>query len=399
VSYLRNCGRFACCAALLLSATTVAADDTTTARETAGKITPREPTRFVRVRYDEFKSPVALQTASAKYVLPGPNGKNELEVVLEGVIHIGDRSYYREFNRRFRHYDVVLYELVAPPEKLIPDLDEKQPHPLRLLQQVTSEGLGFASQIEEIDYKAANMVHSDLSPAELASVSKGRGDDEITMLLEILTDILRKKNVDGDAARNGGDADGSDAAEGAADSPAPASSPDDPEPADDAAPSAAASDASETTSANKPPLVLNLRLLADPDGAVKIRRLLAKAFDASPTLESMLRPSQHATLIKARNKRALEVFQKQLDDGKRHIALFWGAGHMADFERELVLTYGLQPAGVVWRDAWDLREGAVAARAAADEIRAEFKFPEFNPRGGSRGGAGGSSRSGPPRPE
>lgn len=353
MSYLRHCGRFVCCAALMLTApmltapmltalfltsSSASADDTTT-QGPAAKIDRREPTRFVRVRYDEFKSPVALQTASVKYILPGSNGENQLEVVLESVIHVGDRSYYREFNRRFRHYDAVLYELVAPAEKLIPDPNESKPHPLRVLQQLSAEGLGFASQIDEIDYKAANMVHSDLSPTELAAASKGRGEDQVTLLLEMFTEILRKRNLEGEQAAD---------PEDAPDSPRdPARQEDRPRPAPNDPEDAAAA----------PPL--SLRVLSDPDGAVKIRRVLAAAFDKSPSLESMLRPSQLATLIKARNERALKVLQEQLDAGKRRIALFWGAGHMADFERQLVLAYGLQPAAITWRDAWDLRDGAV----------------------------------------
>ena len=336
MSYLRHCVQIACFVALLCTVASVSADDAATDKGSADKINRRQPTRFIQVRYDEFKSPVSLQTASAKYILPGPDGKTQLEVVLEGVIHIGDRSYYREFNRRFRHYDAVLYELIAPPEKLIPSSNDKRPHPLRILQQVSAEGLGFASQIDEIDYKAPNMIHSDLSPTELASLTKGRGDDQVTMLLEIFTDILRKNNIKSKETRDTQD---------------DADSPSDSEPSDNE------TDASDAD--DEPSPILSLRLLADPDGAVKIRRLLATNFDKSPPLEAMLRPSQLATLIEARNARALEVFQEQLDAGKRRIALFWGAGHMADFEHQLVLTYGVRPAGIVWRDAWDLRDGAV----------------------------------------
>jgi len=342
VNYLRHCGQFACCAALLLASTSSSADEISAEQDVAGRISPRQPTRFVRVRYDEFMSPVALQTASAKYTLPGVDGKPGLEVVLEGVIHVGDRSYYREFNRRFRHYDAVLYELIAPPEKLIPDPNEPRVHPLRMLQQVSAEGLGFASQIDEIDYKAANMVHSDLSPTELAAASKGRGDDQVTLLLEMFTDILRKKNID-EAE------DPSDEAE----APVVPERNNEPESSDEPVDSDVAASKPESA------LARSIRVLSDPEGAVKLRRLLAKGFDNSPSLETMLRPSQQATLIKARNERALVAFQEQLDAGKRRIAFFWGAGHMADFERQLVLNYGVQPAGVVWRDAWDLRDGAV----------------------------------------
>jgi len=334
-----------------LTATSAPADDTSTTKNSEDKINRRQPTRFIRVRYDEFNSPVALQTASAKYVLPGPDGKNQMEVVLEGVIHIGDRSYYREFNRRFRHYDAVLYELIAPPQKRIPNRDDKRPHPLRILQQISAEGLGFSSQINEIDYKAPNMVHSDLSPSELARIAIVRGDDQVTMLLEMFTDILRKTNIRDYETRNTQDD---------VDTPpeSEASDPDSSDP-DSSDPAPSGNETDDTGDNDESPFKLSLRILADPEGAVKIRRLLASGFDKSPSLESMLRPSQLATLIEARNARALKVFQEQLDAGKRRIAFFWGAGHMADFERQLVLNYGVQPAGVIWRDAWDLRDGAV----------------------------------------
>ena len=351
MSYLRTCVQFGCFVALLLTATSAPADDTSTTKNSEDKINRRQPTRFIRVRYDEFNSPVALQTASAKYVLPGPDGKNQMEVVLEGVIHIGDRSYYREFNRRFRHYDAVLYELIAPPQKRIPNRDDKRPHPLRILQQISAEGLGFSSQINEIDYKAPNMVHSDLSPSELARIAIVRGDDQVTMLLEMFTDILRKTNIRDYETRNTQDD---------VDTPpeSEASDPDSSDP-DSSDPAPSGNETDDTGDNDESPFKLSLRILADPEGAVKIRRLLASGFDKSPSLESMLRPSQLATLIEARNARALKVFQEQLDAGKRRIAFFWGAGHMADFERQLVLNYGVQPAGVIWRDAWDLRDGAV----------------------------------------
>jgi hypothetical protein len=353
---------------LLWTATSALADDTSTGRDT---ISRRQPTRFIRVRYDEFKSPVALQTASAKYVLPGPDGKNKLEVVLEGVIHVGDRSYYREFNRRFRHYDAVLYELIAPPKKRVPNPDDERPHPLRILQRISAEGLGFASQIDEIDYKAPNMVHSDLSPSELARIARGRGDDQVTMLLEMFTDILRKTNIRDNEGRDTqddsdspSDADSGDPESGDSDSPSDADSsdPDSSDPDSNGDPpsdSESSDDDPEDASDDESPLKVSLRILTDPEGAVKLRRILAAGFDKMPSLETLLRPSQLATLIEARNTRALEVFQEQLDGGKRRVAFFWGAGHMADFERKLVLNYGLQPAGIVWRDAWDLREGAV----------------------------------------
>ena len=72
-------------------------------------------------------------------------------------------------------------------------------------------------------------------------------------------------------------------------------------------------------------------------------------------------------MIDDRNARAMEVFQEQVDQGKRRIAFFWGASHMPDFEKRLILGYGLEPDGLHWRNAWDLREGSVE-RAPLDSV-------------------------------
>lgn len=301
-------------------------------------IRPRKPTRFLRVRSDEYQQPVALQTATAKYVLPGEGGRPRVEVFLESVVHVGDRSYFRGFNHRFRHYDAVLYELVAPPDRKIPDVSKNEPpHPLRLVQQLAAQGLGFSHQIDEIDYRAANLVHSDLTPQQLQAAVRERGDDEFTVLMESMIDVLRKMNREvGKRSEDAAD----DAPIGAA-------------------PANGTGDVNDTNDTGDALPTLDLSVFTDPEGAVRIRRLLAGALGENASLEAMLQPSQRATLIRARNDRAMEVFQEQLDAGHDRIALFWGAGHMEDFERRLILQYGFQPAGLVWRDAWDLREGAV----------------------------------------
>lgn len=274
-------------------------------------IKKREPTTFIRVQEDEFQNPLALQTATAKYVLKDATGEVELELFLESAVHIGDAAYYRGFNRRFQHYDVVLYELIAAPEQQVPDPNNGSPHPAKLLQQLVGDSLGFKHQIDQIDYKAANMVHSDLTPAEMEAAKRQRGDGDFVLLADVLVDLLRQATEDGQ--------------DQSTDSPLP----------------------------------LSLDVLSDPDGGIKVRRMLATAFSNSGSPESLLHPSQMRSLIKDRNERVMDVLQQQIDKGHRRIALFWGAAHMPDLERRLMLGYGVQPDGVMWRNAWDLREGAV----------------------------------------
>jgi hypothetical protein len=113
--------------------------------------------------------------------------------------------------------------------------------------------------------------------------------------------------------------------------------------------------------------LLDLDFLADPDSGIKLRRMLAKTFDSANTPHALLRPTQVRSLLDDRNERAMNVLQEQLDKGKTRIAFFWGAAHMPDLEKRLILGYGFERQSVRWRNAWDLREGAVS-RAPLDSI-------------------------------
>src|SRR6185436_5089094 len=51
---------------------------------------------------------------------------------------------------------------------------------------------------EVIDYQKTNFIHADLSPDGMKAAMKERGDDETTIVLGVITDFLRKKNLDAD---------------------------------------------------------------------------------------------------------------------------------------------------------------------------------------------------------
>ncbi len=308
--FIDRCVRWCVCAASI-----VAANGYANAQDSS-RIEKREPTKFIRLQRDEFKNPQALQTATTKYVLKDEQGKVKLEVYLESVVHIGDQAYYKSFASRFEHYDAILYELVAPPEKTKPS-KEGPTHPLRLIQQIAADGLGFAHQLDEVDYESETMIHSDLSPKEIAEAMRKRGDDEITMMADMMLHAIRQANR---------------------------------------------SVAASVAETDEPPTavdVMDMSVLMKPNGGVLIRRALAESLVEATTSDQPLPASQMATLIKARNTRALKKFQEQLDEGKRKIAFFWGAGHMPDLEQRLILQYGMELEGVYWKNAWDLRDGAV----------------------------------------
>jgi len=91
-------------------------------------------------------------------------------------VHIADQSYYDQLNREFADYDVVLYELVAPPGAKIPKPGSaKGGSPLSFMQRTMKDMLDLEFQLDTIDYEAKNLVHADMSPEEFAESMKRKG--------------------------------------------------------------------------------------------------------------------------------------------------------------------------------------------------------------------------------
>jgi hypothetical protein len=154
-----------------------------------------KPEKFIRIQRDEDNQPVALETVIAHYDPAG--GEKGVEIDLVAVVHIGEKGYYKKFNKAFEKYDVVLFELVAPEGTTIPKggRKEKSDNPLAMVQQVMKTLLRLEFQLEQVDYTAKNFVHADLSPEGMKKAMKERGDDEFTVVLGVVADFMRKKNL------------------------------------------------------------------------------------------------------------------------------------------------------------------------------------------------------------
>jgi hypothetical protein len=306
-------------------------DDSQTA-----KPTPRsESAEVIRLQLDEFGNPLALQTATKTFALKNDKGEVELEVFLESVIHLADTSYYRGFQQRFEHYDAVLYELVAEQPRP-PSTDDEMPSGFQLFRQISTGAMGLTYQLEAIDYSSPNMIHADLSPSEIAERMANRGETKMTLLVDLIAHAAKTAGAEKDTA--------------------------------DVAPEAQ-SLTNEAANGNG----FDLSLLTDPDGIMKIRRLLAKNLVNSQLLESSFPPSIHRLLIGDRNDRVMTALNEERTKGKRRIAIFYGAGHMPDFERRLVNEYGMELVDVNWRSAWDLRDGAIAGGPLEGLIESTFR--------------------------
>lgn len=297
---------------------------------------PRDQTRFLRVQSDEFDNPVALQTATTKYVLKNDKGEVQFEVFLESVIHIADASYYRGFQHRFEQYDTVLYELVADQPKTDKSKEEELPGAFQLFQQISTGTLGLAYQLEEVDYNAKNMLHADLSQNEMAKRMAERGETKTTLLIDLLAHIIKQVSAEQQNQR---------------------------------APTRNDTEAS----GGRKSLNLDMSLLTDPDGIMKIRQMMATTLVKSQLLDSSFPPSFHRLIIGDRNDRVMSVLNKEKKKGKRRVAIFYGAGHMADFEKRLVEEYGMELDKVIWRSAWDLRDGAIPGGPLEGLIESTFR--------------------------
>jgi hypothetical protein len=277
------------------------------------------PTQFIRIRQDDKKQPIALETAIVQYVPAG--GKGDLEVDLVGAVHIGDREYYKKLNKQFQQYDVVLYELVAQPGTVIPKGGRKKDDPLSLIMQGVKMVLDLELQTERIDYTKKNFVHADLSPEQMAEAIQKRGDDPVTLVLGFTADLLRQMNARELEAKN----------------QAPGKPP-----------------AAETPGSDQD---LDLfSLILDQDGPKKLKRMLAKQLAGIESPTGGLGPTLNNILIVDRNEAAMKVFQKELAKGKKKIAIFYGAGHLPDFVKRLRLDFGLEKKSVQWMEAWDLED-------------------------------------------
>jgi hypothetical protein len=257
---------------------------------------------FIRLQRKENRDPVALQTAIAKYVPAG--GQQGVEIDLVAVVHIGEKAYYERLNKEFEKYDAVLYELVAPEGNKPPKGEEKKSdNPVAMLQQGMKLFLRLEHQLEVVDYQKANFIHADLSPEGMKKAMKERGDDQTTIVLGVIADFLRKKNLE-------------------ADKPEP-QAPD-----------------------------ISLAALLNPK---KFKRMMAQQFEDAGG-DVSLGGTINRLLVEDRNRACIKVLQQQLTAGKKKIAIFYGAAHMPDFDKRLKEDFGMKRTESEWITAWNLAD-------------------------------------------
>lgn len=279
------------------------AEKTAEAQQT-GEEKKNQPMEFIRIRKDEEGKPVALETAIVRYV--SKSGEEGVTLDLVGAVHIGDKKYYEQLNKRFEGYDALLFELVAEKGTVLPKGGKKGGDmlPVAMMKNM----LKLESQLEHIDYTKKNFVHADLSMKEMKEAMAKRGEDGLTLTLGILRDMLKEANR---------------------------------------------MEQLQKENAVELPEITLTDLLFGNSGAAKMKRFLAVQLSAQGT--GAMGETLNTLLIEDRNQAALKVFQAEMAKGKKKMGLFYGAAHMPDFEKRLLADYGLKRDKVEWVTAWDLK--------------------------------------------
>ncbi|HEY6565181.1 MAG TPA: hypothetical protein VIY86_11825 [Pirellulaceae bacterium] len=257
-----------------------------------------EFTRLVRDFHDRSQT---LEVAIVRYRPKKASSPIDF-VDLIGAIHVADAPYYEELNRRFRNYDAVLYELVAPEGTRIPK-GSSTTSSVSALQRVMKRMLGLHFQLEEIDYTRRNLIHADLSPEEFAESMRERGETWLGLFLRIMTQSMAR-------------------------------------------------DSQKVFDTSEKEL---FAALFAKDRELRLKRLMAEQFADLESVLAMYEGANGSTLLSERNRRAVKVLGEQIERGQRRLAIFYGAAHMRDMAARISEDYGLVPVRVEWLPAWDLR--------------------------------------------
>lgn len=274
----------------------------------AEKQAKKDAPKYVRLAEDDDKKPTALQTAIVRFAAAGEQNQG-VQVDLIGAIHIGDKAYYDELNRRFRKYEAVLYELVAREDANVPQPGQGTGSVVGGMQVGMKSLLGLEYQLDGIDYARKNLVHADMSPEEFAETMKSRNESFAGMFFRMLGRAMAEQ-------------------------------------------------------ANDPVGTSDFQLLAAlfaKDRAQRLKLVMAKQFTDLEGEVSMFDGPEGSTIITERNKKAFEVLTREIAKGRKKLAVFYGAGHLPDMKRRLEQDFGMRETGTEWVTAWSLSPSSAAS--------------------------------------
>ena len=260
-----------------------------------------QPAKFIRY-VDRGPQGGELDTADVAYT----NGKG-VTVHLVAAVHIGERGYYDELANGFADYDIVLYELIKSKNAAPPAGDgagERSQALISRFQIFLKEALNLDFQLDDIDYTKPNFVNADLDKDTFEKMEADRGESMMTLMLQQMMNAWQNP------------------------------------------PAAAQADMADQ-------LHELVRLFCSPDGQRQFKLVIAQQMDTLEDAASGLGGPDGTVIVSERNKAALAQLDKSMADGKKKIAIFYGAAHMRDMSKRLG-EMGFTPVDTQWHRAWDL---------------------------------------------
>lgn len=254
------------------------------------------------IRYTEKDQGAMLETAIRSYT--NPDG---IVVDLVGVVHIADASYYKKLNAQLSGYDAVLYELVGDPAALKAPQDAKD-NPLRGIQKMAGQMLKLSFQLDHIDYSQPNFIHADLSAERFAELQKEKGES----LMSLFSRAMKMQ----DSGKLGID--------------------------------------KKDMEMDLSQILAGLSSAGGPDS---LKIVMAKVFDKAESMVDSFEGDDEkngTVLLTERNKVVSAKLQESIKDGKRHLAIFYGAGHLSGLD-VLVKDMKFASKGEQWLPAWTMK--------------------------------------------
>lgn len=254
--------------------------------------------RFV----DQGVGGARLETADVVFV----NDQGAV-VRLVSAVHIGEASYFKGLSDSFRERDAVLYELVKARDAELPQpgAEPRTDNAVGQLQRFLKDTLNLEYQLDQIDYTQPNFLHADLDAETFQRMQAERGESFASLMLQQLMRAMTQ--------------------------PQPQQVPEDLDRA----------------------IEDLVKMVTRPDMERQIKTFIARQLGEMEEHALGLDGPNGSVILTERNKAAIKVLNNVLEDGKKDIAIFYGAAHMPDLAERLE-AMGFKPVATEWRMAWDL---------------------------------------------
>jgi hypothetical protein len=255
----------------------------------------KDDSRFLRFVGDGTKGGT-LETSEYDY-------KNDdgVTVRLVSAVHIGEAAYFRDIQMSFEKCDAVLYEMVKPRDSGPPQRGMPSSSGVSQLQRFLKDRLDLAFQLDEIDYTRPNFVHADLDAETFQQLQTQRGESFVSLMLNALMKSLTDPG-------------------------------------------------SMKTFDDEPTDVMDL--MTRPDGDRQLKLLLGRHLGDIEREASGVGVLDGTVILTERNKAVMKKLDETIADGKKDIAIFYGAAHMIDLSSQLEKK-GFKHTQTKWRPAWD----------------------------------------------